>query len=87
MRANGAGSGRLRSGQSGNPHQGIDKGSMNLSIGIALLALFGLMIWFGKPKGGVQPFFMQNWIIGTLYTSLCLLVFVLAVAAIITSLA
>jgi hypothetical protein len=62
-------------------------GSMNLSIGIALLALFGLMIWFGKPKGGVQPFFMQNWIIGTLYTSLCLVVFVLGVAVIITSLA
>jgi hypothetical protein len=37
---------------------------MNLTGGIALLVLFGLMIWFGKPKGGVQPFFMQIWIIG-----------------------
>jgi hypothetical protein len=60
---------------------------MSLPAGIALLVLLGLMIWFGKPKGGVQPFFMQNWIIGTLYTSLCLAVFVLAVALILTSLA
>jgi hypothetical protein len=59
---------------------------MNLTGGIALLVLLGLMIWFGKPKGGVQPFFMQNWIVGTLYTTLCLVVFVLGVAAIITSL-
>jgi hypothetical protein len=59
---------------------------MNLTGGIALLVLFGLMIWFGKPKGGVQPFFMRSWLVGTLYTTLCLVVFVLGFAAIIFSL-
>jgi hypothetical protein len=59
---------------------------MNLTIGIALLALFGLMIWIGKPKGEVQPLFMQSWLVGTLYTVLCLMVFVLGFAAIILSL-
>jgi hypothetical protein len=59
---------------------------MNLITGIALLALFGLMIWIGKPKGGVQPPFMRSWLVGTLYTVLCLLVFVLGFAAIILSL-
>ena len=61
--------------------------NMNLITGIALLALFGAMIWLGKPKAEVEPFFMRNWFVGNLYIGLCLVVFVLGVVSIILSLA
>jgi hypothetical protein len=59
---------------------------VNLTAGIVLLVVFGAMLWYGKPRNGVQRKFMQTWIVGILYTMLCLLVFVLGIASLVLSL-
>ena len=59
---------------------------MNVTAGIVLLVIFVAMLWFGKPRKGVQLRFMRSWILGMGYTMLCLLTFVLGVASIIVSL-
>src|SRR6266851_7690874 len=35
---------------------------MNLTAGIVLLVVFVAMLWFGKPRNGVQLRFMRSWI-------------------------
>ncbi len=59
---------------------------MNATAGIVLLIVFAAMLWFGKPRNGVQLRFMRSWILGIGYTMVCMLTFVLGVVSIIFSL-
>jgi hypothetical protein len=58
---------------------------MNLTAGIILLIIFAGMFWFGKPHHGVSPRFLQIYIVGVIYTMVCMTAFVLGVASIIIS--
>jgi hypothetical protein len=54
---------------------------MKIVAGIFLLFVFVAMLWIGKPrKGGVQPRFMQVWIVGILYAMVALVIFVIGVS-------
>jgi hypothetical protein len=56
---------------------------MNITIGITLLIIFVGMLWFGKPRKGVSPRFMQIYVLGLLYTIVCMTAFVIGVALLI----
>jgi hypothetical protein len=59
---------------------------MNLTTGIILLIVFAGMLWFGKPHHGVSPRFLQIYVVGIIYSMVCMLAFVLGIASIIISL-
>ena len=44
------------------------------------------MLWFGKPHHGVSPRFLQIYVVGIIYSMVCMLAFVLGIASIIISL-